>query len=198
MLMADRMGSVEQWAREHNISRRAAYKRITDHQIPLRNGKLNFDEADRIWFASFQPSKQRGAVAGGAAAAAGRGEQADLFPDYPEEPNGAATQNPELEAIRGRLPTSALGRVQLIRDTAKANFERLRFEREQGKLVSLAEVTRFYSEVFSRVRDELSAVGAEIMDQLADANDPVECREIVDRRIEKALREIREWKPGVR
>ncbi len=93
------------------------------------------------------------------------------------------------------MPQTALGRVQLARDMARAHWEKIRLEQAQGKLVNLQEVTRFYTEVFIRLRDELSQIGAETMDALSNTTDAIECKEIVDRRIEKALRSLSEWRP---
>jgi hypothetical protein len=188
--------SVDEWAARHKITRQAAYKRIKDHQIPVRNGKLNADEADRIWFASYNPSKQNGGVAGGQAAAEARSEAQPTLFETDDKTNGFEQLPDAPEGMRGRLPQTALGRVQLARDLARANWERMRLDREQGKLVPINEVTRFYTEMLLRVRDELSSVGAETMNSLADTNDAIECCEIVDRRIEKALRSISEWRPG--
>jgi len=186
--------SVDEWANRHKITRQAAYKRIRDHQIPIRNGKLNVEEADRIWFASYNPLKQNGGVAGGEAAAASRAEQQGLF-DGEEKSIGIEQLPDEPDGMRGRMPQTALGRVQLTRDIARAHWENIRLKQAQGKLVDLHEVTRFYTEVFLRLRDEFSQVGSETMDALSNTTDAIECKEIVDRRIEKALRGMTEWRP---
>lgn len=197
--MAGRFGSVDQWAATLRISRQAAYKRIQQFQIPLRNGKLDFDEADRISEASLTPHKRAAA----ATTAAARAAQGSLFGGgdngHQEGDNGEPYEVDDpvggMGGVTGRLPSTAIARVQLMRDMNRANYEKIRLEQAQGKVVSLAEVTRFYSELFLRLRDEFSGIGAEVMDATAASSDPVECREIVDRRIEKALRGMTEWRP---
>lgn len=183
MVATPTFGSVAEWAAKEGISRQAAHKRIREHNIPLTNGKVNFELADRIWAATMNPIKQRGGVA--AAAAAG---QADLFADSPSGPDA-----PAFAAASPALKRS-MADVQYARESTRAIRERHLLQREMGEVVPVAQVAQFYGEMFARFSEQLDSIGAEIMDDLAVTADPIECRRLVDEKIEKAKLTLAEWK----
>jgi hypothetical protein len=173
------IGSLADWATRHNISRVAAYKRIKTHNIPwAAPGKLDLDEADRIWAASLNPAKQRGGIAGGELSQ----DQPNLFAGLPADPERFQTR-------------SDLGKAQLARELLRVKRERLTIDELEGKLVPLDDVRAFEAEVFSAIKGELEVIGEELMDDLAASTSPHECREMVDRRIAGALVRLSNWKP---
>jgi hypothetical protein len=190
------MGTVEQWAEKEGISRQAAYRRIRDHNIPIINGKVNFAVAAKIWQASYNPMKQRAGAASAAAAAAE--PQPDLFSAAEtaedEDAAGAGSQ-PFPGGLRGGNVRATLEKVQLYRENWRAKREHFLYQKEIGEVVPVVEVTNFYGDVFARMQEEFTAIGAELMDDLAREADPAACRRIVERRINKALTGLSEWKP---
>lgn len=185
MVAGASIGSVEEWAKKEGITRQAAYKRIREHNIPLTNGKLNFDLADKIWQATMNPIKQRGGVAAAAAAAG----QTDLFSDTAPGPD-----SPALAAMSPTLKRS-MGDVQYARESTRARREFHMLQRELGEVIPVAQVSQFYGEMFGLFSDQLDAIGSELMDDLARETDPLICREMVDARINKAKQTLAEWKP---
>jgi hypothetical protein len=163
------MGSVKEWADRHKISPVAAYKRIRSVNIPVVKGRLDLDQADEIWSRNLNPSKQLG----GAAAAEAHRENAPA----PIESN-----------IRGRL--------QIQREALRIKREQLTIDQMEGKLVNLAEVRAFEARAFAAIRTSLLAIPGEIRDDLARLEDPVEIEAILRGRINKALRELAEWRPS--
>lgn len=159
-----------------------AYKRIRAHHIPVIDGRLNFEEADRIWYASLNPAKVRGGEAGGS-----NGKmQPGLFADeeLPPPSNGDAA------AARSTFAT-----IQRTRELLRIKREQITIAALEGKLVSLHDVRQFEGQQISQVKNALLTIGGELRDELAASTDPVECQALVDTRIHQALRLISQWKP---
>lgn len=190
------IGSLADWAARQNISRVAAYKRIASHNIPwVSKGKLDLDDADRIWNDSVNLAKQRGGEAGGLAASDAaqarlfaNGEDEDDAPELPFPSNGSSAGNSELR--------SNLAKLQMQREVYRIRREKLTVEQMEGKLVPLADVRAFEAEMITAVKAHLVLIGSELADDLAATADPVKCRFLVEDRINAALVQLSEWKPS--
>ncbi len=185
-----RIGSVQDWAREHDISRQAAYKRIREHGIPFTSpGRLDLDVANQVFEESVNPAKQRGGEAGGAAAVADR--QAGLFGgDDDEAPEASIPNGPGNGNVR-----SMLGRAQLQREVLRIRRERMTLEVMEGKLVPLSDVRAWEAQMITTAKSDLVVIGSELCDELAGCSDPIRCRELVDGRVNQALRRLSQWEP---
>lgn len=182
------IGPVAEWAKKHDISRVAAYRRLSRHQIPWNreNHTIDFEEADRIWEESRNPAKQRGGAAGGEAAR----QQTALFVEESQRPDEAEADTPAAASER-----SILGRLQIQREALRIRKEKLTVEQLERTLVSVAGVRAFEARVYSLVKSQLLNIGSELQDDLAQETDPARCREMVDARIRKALSNLAAWRP---
>jgi hypothetical protein len=178
---------VSEWAASQQFSRQNAYKAIRNHGIPFYDGSgnrnpdghfINRAEANRIWEQSKNPAKQRGGRAGGEA----RQDQMSL---QVEEDDAPIT-----EPI-----TSKLGQAQLAYTLIRIKERRLSVDQIESKLVQLASVRRFESEVFAHAKTQLMAIASELRDDLAAETDPRKCEDMLDRRIRRALTNISQWRP---
>jgi len=177
-----RIGSIADWAKEQRISRVAAYKRIKNHGITVSRGRLDLDEANRIWQASLNPAKVRGGVAGGS------NNREDYNPPSPDDP-----ADPPVPGMR-----STMGKLQIQREALRIRRERLVIDALEGKSVSLADVRAWEAQVFTNVKSTLVVIGAELRDDLAVSTDPVECQAMIDRRINAALASLAGYKPEIK
>lgn len=194
------IGSIADWAERQKISRVAAYKRIAQHNIPwVTKGKIDLDEADRIWAEAMNPAKQRGGIEGGLAAQ--DAAQARLFGSGADEDDDAETPQLPFPApnghggMGGTEVRQALGRAQLQRELYRIRREKLTVEEMEGKLVPLLDVRAFFAESYAAAKGEILVIGSETCDELATISDPVKIRAIIDDRANKALSWLREWKP---
>lgn len=191
------MVSVDEWAKSQGISRQAAYKRIQQHNIPLRNGKLNPAVADRIWSEFSNAAKQRGGQAGGEAAKA----QAALFNESGEPEAPAAEEDQGGDAL-GEAPPAGMSRVPSVSEIQRARemiaYRKAKYELEKliGELIPADQPAQFFTELVAALKSELSNIGAELADALSKEDDTVECRLIVERRINKALENMAVWEPS--
>ncbi len=77
----------------------------------------------------------------------------------------------------------------------KAKLRRLEFEAASGKFVEVSKVNAYVSGCIIRARDILLSIGPELRDRLAQCSDPIECGRMVVEEIERALREVAEYRP---
>lgn len=122
---------------------------------------------------------QRTAPDSGVVSGAGRGEDAlrqlllgaDLLP----ETNSVAEATRQLE-------------------WEKVRRERLKNDLAEAKLTDVAAVNAFVAGMIIKARDELLRIPAEVRDDLARNTDPIDCEEIVRKRITGALQHMAEFK----
>jgi hypothetical protein len=175
-----RIGSLAQWADEQGISRQAAYKRLREHGVPFLDpathgrGKLDLDHATAVWEASMNPKKQAAGAAGGE----GRPPESQQTFTFPADPG----------------ERSMMGKVQLRREITRAQKEEVLLKRLQGTFVDIAAVRKFESDVLAELREQLTVIGQELGDELAQESDAYRCRQLVEERINRALRQVATYK----
>lgn len=69
-------------------------------------------------------------------------------------------------------------------------------DREDGTLAEVAAVNAFVAGMIIKARDELSRIGSESADALAQQADPAMCRKIVDDRIFQVLDGLKQYQPA--
>lgn len=171
------IGSVQEWARRHSISRQAAYKRLRSHGIPIKNGKVDFDAADAKWGQSVNPLQQ--------ARSLGR---ARTVP-----PIGRPSQPTTFPANAGISQLSTLAAAQLRRELIRIELEALELGRQKGNLLSTGEVRLAWSAMIIAAKNKLVIIADELCDKLAATSDPILCRQLVDLKIQQALSDLAEW-----
>lgn len=173
------IGSVAAWGRRHGISREAARKRVADHQIPkTADGKIDFDEADRIWNASLNPlQQQRGATQAKATTEA------------------KATEAKPTDETTG---ISSLAAAQLARERIRIEREGLALRREKLETVDLAAVNGYVAGMIIKARDVFLRMPGELRDRLAAESDAVNCESIVAAEVQRGLRELAEYRPNAK
>jgi hypothetical protein len=66
---------------------------------------------------------------------------------------------------------------------------------EAGTLADVAEVNAFVAGMIIKARDDLSRIGSEIADRVAQESNPAECRKLIDDRIFQALEGLKQYSP---
>jgi hypothetical protein len=112
--------SVAEWAESEGISHQAANKRIRVHGIPKHKGKIDPEEAKRIFEGTKDVRQQE------------RGKPKQQRDEAPEIP-GAATPERGMAARRPEIQTAL--------DAVKLKREQLRLKQLEGSLVDAAEVS---------------------------------------------------------
>jgi phage terminase Nu1 subunit (DNA packaging protein) len=158
------IGTIAEWAEKHKISRVAAWRRIKKHDIPkLADGKLDFEEADRIWEASVNAIQQQ------------RGQT---------QPKPRRRGNPKKAASAGPQKGS-LSYAQLQHEEAKVVKARLEAAKLEGKLIEIRTVEANWCDIAGRIRDGLMGLPSKICTHL-----PSEWRSEVTAAIDEEVRRI--------
>lgn len=168
------IGSVQDWAKRHQISRQAAYKRLRSHGIPIKDGKVDFETADARWdqgVNALQQARSRGR------AAAPRQNQ--------------ATQRGARRKKSADTTPSSLADAQLQRELIRIEKDDLELQARKGKLVDAEQVA---AETERRFREDAEAllawparVSAEMAAELGVGNRQL--RDVLAKYVRQFMRE---------
>jgi hypothetical protein len=99
---------------------------------------------------------------------------------------------------RGELIAPAVGTLAeatRLLEWEKYREKRIKVDQEEGKLVEISAVNAFVAGMIIRARDELTRIGPEIRERLAQENDPIKCESMVSDRIFQVLEKLTEYRP---
>jgi hypothetical protein len=115
-------------------------------------------------------------------------------PAAPSPPAGAGEvgEHTAAEAMldAGQIPTIA--QSQAVREAYKTRAEKLKFEREAGRLIERTQVVATWHRVVRTTRDRLLLLPERMAPVLAAETDPVVVRRLIEAELRAALEEITE------
>lgn len=113
--------------------------------------------------------------------------QQNRKPDQPPEP--------ELEDYTPL--DDSLAEANRLLEWEKIRALKQKTDRDAGLLVEVAEVNAFVAGMIMKARDDLSRIGSEVADRLAQEVSPAGCRRVVEDRIFQVLESLREFTASV-
>lgn len=163
-------GSISEWGKRHGISKQAAWKRVRGHNIPVENGRIDFEQADAIWNRSKNVLQiQRGT-----------GSVPESKPESP-----AATTPVSMS----HLAHTQLKREELRLEKEQLQIEQLRMELQKARaeIVPVDELKAAFAQLITYTREQLLAMPSQLRDRLAAAKDPNACERMLEDRVVQAL-----------
>jgi hypothetical protein len=116
----------------------------------------------------------------------------------PGKSKSARAQQTPREPIQERLDTepdqNSLAEAARQLEWEKLREKRLKVDREESRLVPIAEVNAFVAGMIIKARDELVRIGQEEASALAQEMDPMKCEAIVSGRIFSVLEKLTEYR----
>lgn len=91
-----------------------------------------------------------------------------------------------------------LAEAQRQREWVRLEKEQTELRRRRGELVELAPINAWVAGMIIAARDDLTRIGEELRDALAQSTDPIECQRLVDGRIRQALQKLSEYQSSAR
>lgn len=82
------------------------------------------------------------------------------------------------------------------REYLELELERLRLAQQRGELAPFGEVNAHVAGMVIRSREILTQMPAQLKDRLAQSTDPRHCEELIGEEIERALTQLREFRPA--
>jgi hypothetical protein len=109
-------------------------------------------------------------------------------------------QNRPVPTVIEATPEEITANRTLAEAARQLEWEKLRAQkqktdREAGLLCEVSAVNAYVAGMIIKARDDLSRIGQEISDRLANETDAVKCRVIVDDRIFQVLESLKEYRP---
>jgi len=178
--------SIRGYARHKGVTHVAVLKAIKVGRITLRaDGKIDSAKADRQWAANTDPSKPRNAITGDP-----KHRRKPGSPSTPMALGSAAGAGDgggvgaDREALLASYQTS-----RSIRENYEARMAKLRFEREDGLLVPLAEVKAQAFAMGRTMREKFMAIPERLSPVIA-MKDRDECYRLLSEELRAALEEL--------
>ena len=144
--------SILQWAAQERITPQAANKRIRVHGIPRHDGKIDPDEAARVFHATLDVRQQE------------RGTAAKrVEPVASGQAGGASQRTVRVGALSaaGRRPE-----IQTAIDAVKLQERQLDLKRKQGELVDLALVESEWTRIAIQFRSAVLGLPGRIVNRI--------------------------------
>lgn len=88
-----------------------------------------------------------------------------------------------------------LAEAQRRREWIRVQKDELELARKQGELAPIGEINAFVAGMIIRAREVLTRIGPELKDRLAQELNPHECERLVAGEVERALKELAEFRP---
>jgi hypothetical protein len=170
--------SQREYARLRGISHTAVQRAIKAGRITAVKGKIDPEEADRLWQQNTDQSKPLNRITGNPKQKGTPGE-----PPEPMDLGGS-------ETISGPSSASGYAKARAARELYQAQLAKLELDRRRGELVSADEVRLAAFQLARKTRDQLLALPERVASILAAVDDPDQVRQILDDEIERICLEL--------
>jgi len=144
--------SILQWAAQERISPQAANKRIRVHGIPRHEGKIDADEAARVFNATLDVRQQE------------RGTAAKIAPPAASDRTGGANRRSVYmgtSSAAGRRPE-----IQTAIDAVKLQQRQLELKRKQGELLDRSAVESEWTRIAVQFRTAVLGLPGRIVNRI--------------------------------
>lgn len=138
--------SQREYARRKGITHRAVQKAIAAGRILAHDGKVDPDEADRMWSLNTDPSKPKGTA---------------TARTPPAEPPAGAPPDSVNRSLRGEGGLSYAD-ARAVREAYQARLAKLDYEERSGKLVNADQVAEAWEKIIQASRTKVLGLPAKI------------------------------------
>lgn len=180
-------GSLRAYARHRaelrldGASLAAVQKAIASRRIsPPKNGKLNFEKADREWAANTTPAHNSRT----------QRHRPNGSTEAPAAAAPAASPGTQQSPQQGQF-----SQARALKEGFLAALTQLEFKRKSGELLPRADIINGVGKLITVAQTRLRGIGAKLAPDLAIETDEAKIQAAIDEEIDQALSELSRWSP---